>query len=102
MTLLGDIEPLLDPLSAGSSGAGVGVTAVEDGGQPNPDSPSPDPYAANTGEALGFRITLMDDLIVDVADGVSDEALAAALEAVGGSILEGAGQGVQYIAYMIV
>ena len=97
MTLLGEIEPFSDPLSAGSSSAGVGDAGVEEGVQPVPASSSPASYAANTGDASRFEITLLDDLIVDLVDGVLRDAEIAVGARRGRRqrILEDAGGGLQ-------
>jgi len=52
-------------------------------------------FDAETSETSRFQVTLLDDLIVDLVDGITDAEIAIALEAVGGSVLEDAGGGLQ-------
>lgn len=95
--VVGDVDEA--PAGIADDGAPVIVEDAGTGVETSPAGVSPDDGATAplslVDEALGFKITFLDDLIINVADGISEDALAAALEAVGGSILEGAGQGVQ-------
>ena len=95
--VVGDVDEA--PAGIADDGALVIVEDAGTGVETSPAGVSPDDGGTAplslVDEALGFKITFLDDLIINVADGISEDALAAALEAVGGSILEGAGQGVQ-------
>lgn len=98
MTVSGDTEPGLNPTQSGLDGGETGIAATGDD-SPADGGSSPAPLTATDpsiiSESDRFRVTLLDDLVVDLAEGVTDAEIAFALEAVGGSVLEDAGGGLQ-------